>query len=53
MARCREAGVDPEQALREVSRSYRDTLAANEAQILAEGLEPRDVEPTEWAARWS
>jgi XTP/dITP diphosphohydrolase len=53
VARCREAGVDPEQALREVSRSYRDALASAEEQVRADGREPADVEPAEWAARWS
>jgi len=53
VARCREAGVDPEQALREVSRTYRDSLAAAEAQVRAEGREPADVDRVEWRARWS
>jgi XTP/dITP diphosphohydrolase len=53
VARCREAGVDPEQALREVSRSYRDSLASAEAQVRAEGRDPADVEPQEWAGRWA
>ena len=52
VARCREAGVDPEQALREVSRAYRDTLAELEAQVRAEGREPLDVAGEEWQRRW-
>jgi XTP/dITP diphosphohydrolase len=48
---CREAGVDPEQALREVSRSYRDALASAEGRC-APRAASRDVEPAEWAARW-
>ena len=53
VARCREAGVDPEEALRGVSRSYRDSLSAAEAQLLAEGREPAEVGGDEWRARWS
>jgi XTP/dITP diphosphohydrolase len=52
VARCREAGVDPEQALREVARSYRDSLAGVEAQVRAEGREPAEVGAHEWAERW-
>ena len=52
VGRCRAAGVDPEQALREVSRSYRDAIAALEAQVRDEGRETSDVEPAEWSARW-
>ena len=52
VARCREAGVDPEQALREVARSYRDSLAAVEAEVRAEGREPADVGGDEWSSRW-
>lgn len=51
VARCRAAGVDPEQALREVCRSYRDEVAGLEAAVLAEGREPADVAPAEWAER--
>jgi XTP/dITP diphosphohydrolase len=49
---CAEAGLDPEAELRAVARRYRDTLAALEAQVRAEGREPTDVEPQEWARRW-
>ncbi|HVM27178.1 MAG TPA: MazG family protein [Mycobacteriales bacterium] len=52
VARCREAGVDPEQALRSAAKHYRDTLAGLEEQVRAEGREPADVEPQEWSDRW-
>jgi XTP/dITP diphosphohydrolase len=52
VARCRETGVDPEQALREGARSYRDDLAGLETQVRSEGREPAEVGPHEWAARW-
>jgi XTP/dITP diphosphohydrolase len=52
VARCREAGVDPEQALRSVARHYRDTVAALEAEVRLEAREPADVGAGEWATRW-
>ncbi len=52
VGRCRAAGVDPEQALREVARGYRDTLAALEADVRAEGCDPAELDPAQWAARW-
>ena len=53
VARCREQGLDPEVELRAVARSFRDRLAAVEAAVRAEGREPADLSPQEWAARWS
>jgi enolase len=51
--RCREAGIDPEAALREVARQYRDRLAGVEGLARAEGREPADLTPQEWQERWS
>jgi len=51
--RCRAEGLDPEVELRTVARAYRDRLAAVEAELTAEGLDPRDLSPEEWTARWS
>lgn len=51
--RCAEAGVDPEQELRDVARRYRDRLAALEADVRAEGREPAKVPAAEWQARWA
>jgi XTP/dITP diphosphohydrolase len=48
VARCREAGLDPEVELRAVARAYRDQLAAIERDVGADGLTPE-----EWQARWS
>ena len=45
VARCRAEGVDPEQALREVARAYRDTLAELE-------LDP-PATAQQWEQRWS
>lgn len=52
VARCRDAGVDPEAALRTVARTYRDRLAATEAELRAEGREPDAVDAQEWRERW-
>jgi XTP/dITP diphosphohydrolase len=46
--RCREAGLDPEVALRTTARAYRDRLAAAEAELLAAGRDAGEVEPDEW-----
>jgi XTP/dITP diphosphohydrolase len=51
VARCREADVDPEVALRTVARQFRDRLAAAEADVLAEDRDPTSVTPQEWADR--
>lgn len=51
--RCGAAGVDPEQALRDVARAYRDRLAELEREIRAQGREPADVDSAEWAQRWN
>jgi len=49
--RCAEEGVDPEVALRGAARSFRDRLAAAEADVLAADRDPRAVPPEEWARR--
>ena len=51
VARCRAEGVDPEVALRTVAREYRDRLAAAERAVRADGREPADLTPQEWAGR--
>ena len=51
--RCREAGLDPELALRTTARAYRDRLAAAEAALVAEGRDPAALTPQEWAQRWA
>ena len=51
VARCAEAGVDPEVALRGVARTFRDRLAAAEADVLAEDRDPKAVTAQEWAER--
>jgi XTP/dITP diphosphohydrolase len=50
--RCGEAGIDPEAALREVAREYRDGVAAVEAQARAEGRDPAELSEQDWAQRW-
>ncbi|MCW2715476.1 MAG: MazG family protein [Frankiales bacterium] len=50
--RCVEAGVDPEEALRATARSYRDSLAAAEADVRAAGGDPAALTPAQWEARW-
>jgi XTP/dITP diphosphohydrolase len=52
VARCRDAGVDPEAALRGVAREFRDRLAALESEMRAEGRKPADLGADEWRARW-
>jgi XTP/dITP diphosphohydrolase len=51
VSRCREAGVDPEVALRGVARAFRDRLAAAEESVAESGADPQAVSPEEWAAR--
>jgi XTP/dITP diphosphohydrolase len=51
VARCADAGVDPEVALRTVARGFRDRLAAAESDVLADGRDPKAVTPQEWADR--
>ena len=51
--RCRDAGLDPEVALRTTARAYRDRLAAAEAAVLAEGRDPADLTPDEWERQWT
>ncbi len=52
VALARQAGVDPEAALRTSARRFRDTLAATEDAIRAAGLDPRDAGPDSWRAHW-
>jgi XTP/dITP diphosphohydrolase len=47
VARCRDAGLDPEVELRAVARQYRDRLATLERE------NPNGLAPEEWRARWS
>ena len=51
--RCRDAGLDPEVALRATARAYRDRLAAAEAAVLADGRDPAALAPQEWEQRWA
>jgi XTP/dITP diphosphohydrolase len=51
VARCGEAGVDPEMALRTVARRFRDRLASAEADVLAAERDPKTVTREEWADR--
>jgi XTP/dITP diphosphohydrolase len=53
VARCRAEGNDPEAELRRVARDYRDRLAAIEADLLAEGVDPAGLTEEDWRARWS
>ncbi|MEX2291342.1 MAG: MazG family protein [Mycobacteriales bacterium] len=53
VARCREAGLEPEAELRAVARGFRDRLAAVEASVRAEGREPADLSASEWERRLS
>ncbi len=49
---CREAGEDPEAALRAVARQFRDRLAEVERDVLREGADPAELSAEQWAARW-
>jgi XTP/dITP diphosphohydrolase len=51
--RCRDAGLDPEVALRTTARAYRDRLAAAEAAVLADGRDPAALTPDQWAQQWT
>jgi XTP/dITP diphosphohydrolase len=51
VAECAEQGVDPEVALREVARGFRDRLAAVEATLAEEGRDPKELDAEEWAGR--
>ncbi len=53
VGRCREAGVDPEEALRATARGYRDALAAAEGEVRDAGGDPASLTPSQWEARWS
>ena len=50
--RCREAGLDPEVALRTTARAYRDRPAAAEASVLAQGRDPAAMTPEQWSEQW-
>ncbi len=50
--RCRSEGTDPEAALREVARRYRDELAGAERQVQADGGDPGRLAAHDWAQRW-
>lgn len=43
-----QAGVDPEQSLRDVARDFRDALAGAERAARAEGLEPAELDEPGW-----
>jgi XTP/dITP diphosphohydrolase len=47
--RCREQGLDPEQALRAVARGFRDTLAGVERDVRAAGGDPAALTSAQWA----
>jgi XTP/dITP diphosphohydrolase len=51
VARCTDEGLDPEVALREVARGFRDRLAAVEADVVEQGGDPRELGPDEWERR--
>ncbi len=53
VGRCREEGVDPEELLRTTARAFRDRLASIEADLRAEAVEPGNLTPQQWSARWS
>ncbi len=52
VALARQAGVDPEAALRAAARRFRDTLAATEEAIRAAGADPRAAGADSWRAHW-
>ncbi len=52
VALARQAGADPEAALRTSARRFRDTLAAAEDAIRAAGLDPRETDADSWRAHW-
>jgi XTP/dITP diphosphohydrolase len=49
VARARAAGVDPEAELRQVARRFRDAVVAAERAARADGREPGDLTPAQWA----
>ncbi len=51
VARCADEGVDPEVALRQVARGFRDRLAEVEKAVLDEGRDPAELTPEEWSER--
>jgi XTP/dITP diphosphohydrolase len=53
VARCREAGLDPEAELRGVARAFRDRLAELEREVRAEGGDPAALTAEQWQVRWS
>ncbi|SBW19260.1 MazG family protein [Candidatus Protofrankia californiensis] len=52
VALARQAGVDPEAALRTSARRFRDTLAAAEDAIRTAGLDVRDAGADSWRTHW-
>ena len=53
VARCREAGLDPEVELRIVARTYRDRLAQIERDVRTDGGDPAGLSEEQWEQRWS
>lgn len=49
---CRDAGVDPEQALRATARAYRDALATAEGLVRERGGDPATTSAAQWADCW-
>ena len=52
VALARQAGVDPELALRAASRRFRDQLAAAEEVVRATGADPSAADADTWRAAW-
>ena len=50
VAQCRAEGVDPEEALREVARRFRDALAATERRVRDAGGDPAGLPEEQWRA---
>ncbi|WP_131765313.1 nucleoside triphosphate pyrophosphohydrolase [Candidatus Protofrankia californiensis] len=48
----RQAGVDPEAALRTSARRFRDTLTTAEDAIRTAGLDARDADADSWRTHW-
>jgi len=53
VAEARARGEDPEVALRTVSRTFRDRLAAVERAALVDGTDPATLGADQWRARWA
>jgi len=52
VARCRDAGLDPEAELRHLARDYRDRLAAVERTAHNSGEDLLALSPEQWESRW-